>query len=339
MTNQSKIRWGILGGARINQQLMPAIVSAQNSELVAIASRRPGAAEETLSLYAPEEKNVSIFNQFEDLLADNTIQAVYIPLANAEHAHWTIKALEAGKHVLCEKPMALNVTDIEAIQNVAERKQLKVTEGFMYRFHPQHFRVHDIIASGELGEVRSVRACFSFMMQPARHYRLKDPIELGGGALWDIGCYAIHAARLPFGIQKPTGVMAMSKLADNGADLSSSGILDFSDGKYAHFDFSFERARRAEYEIIGTRGGLKCHNVWAKPDEIPVISWWTEEKGIQPEEKLPRANHFQLEVEHFSDCILNDKKPRLSLEDAKTNCRIIAATIKSASQGVRIPLN
>ena len=339
MTNQGKVRWGILGGARINQQLMPAIVSAHNSELVAIASRRPGAAKETLSLYAPEEKGVRIFNHFEDLLADDTIQAVYIPLANFEHAHWTIKALEAGKHVLCEKPMALNVADIEAIQNIAERKQLKVTEGFMYRFHPQHVRVHDIIASGELGEIRSVRACFSFMMQPARRYRLKDPIEHGGGALWDIGCYAIHAARLPFGIQKPTAVMAMAKFADNGSDLSSSGIIDFSDGKYAQFDFSFERARRAEYEIIGTQGGLKCHNIWAKPTETPIISWWTETHGPQPEEILPTANHFQLEVEHFSDCILHDKPPRLSLEDAKTNCNILVAAIESATQGACISLN
>ena len=338
MTHQGKIRWGILGGARINQQLMPAIVSAYNSELIAIASRRPGAAEETLSLYAPNEKNVHIFNHFEDLLADDTIQAVYIPLANSEHAHWTLKALEAGKHVLCEKPMALTVTDIDAIQNIAQRKRLKVMEGFMYRFHPQHTRVHDIIASGDLGEIRSVRACFSFMIQPSRHYRLKAPINNGGGALWDIGCYAIHAARLPFGVHAPESVIAMTKFAENGADLSSCGIIDFGQGRYAQFDFSFEHARRAEYEIIGTLGGLKCHNVWAKPTEKPIISWWTETNGQQPEETLPTANHFQLEVEHFSDCILHDKEPRLSLEDAKTNCNILVAAIESATQGTRIRL-
>jgi predicted dehydrogenase len=338
MTNQDKVRWGILGGARINQQLMPAIVSAHNSELVAIASRRPGAAKETLSLYAPEEKGVRIFNHFEDLLADETIQAVYIPLSNSEHAHWTLKALETGKHVLCEKPMALTVTEIDAIQNIAQRKNLKVMEGFMYRFHPQHTRVHDIIASGDLGEIRSVRACFSFMIQPSRHYRLKAPINNGGGALWDIGCYAIHAARLPFGVHAPESVIAMTKFAENGADLSSSGIMDFGQGRYAQFAFSFEHARRAEYEIIGTLGGLKCHNVWAKPTEEPVISWWTETDGPQPEETLPTANHFQLEVEHFSDCILHDTEPQLSLEDAKTNCNILVAAIESATQGTRIRL-
>ena len=338
MNIQSKLRWGILGAARINQQLMPAIVSAGNSELVGIASRRSGAAAETLSQYAPDQNNVKIYDQPEALLEDTDIEAVYIPLSNNEHAQWVLRAIEQGKHVLCEKPMALTVADIDAIQAAARQHNVKVMEGFMYRFHPQHIRVKELINSGTIGEVRSVRSCFSFMMQPARMYRLADGIERGGGAMWDIGCYAIHAARLPFMDEKPLAVTAMAKYTENGADISSSGIIDFGDGKYAQFDFSFERARRAEYEVIGTTGGLKCHNVWAKPAETPVISWWTE--GAEPTvETLPTANHFQLEVEHFSDCVLNGKNPGLPLEDAKTNCRIIRAALESASQGQRIQLD
>ena len=337
MTNNTKLRWGILGAARINQQLMPAIVEAENSELVAIASRRPGAAAETLDKYAPEQKDVKIYDNPEALLADDTIQVVYIPLANNEHAQWVLRAIEQGKHVLCEKPMALTVADIDTIETAAQKHNVTVMEGFMYRFHPQHARVKEIIDSGLIGEVRSVRSCFSYLMQPARQYRIADSIENGSGAMWDIGCYAIHAARLPFYDNKPVAISAMAKHIESGADISCNGIIDFGDGKYAHFDFGFEHARRAEYEIIGTKGGLKCHNVWAKQAEIPVVSWWTE-AGQKDEETLALANHFCLEVEHFSDCIINNRKPALSLEDARTNCKIINAALASIKTEQQIKL-
>lgn len=335
--NNNKLRWGILGAARINQQLMPAIVAEKNSELVAIASCREGAAAETLAQYAPELQNVRIYQQRQALLEDESIQAVYIPLANKDHAEWALKAIQHGKHVLCEKPMALNVAEIEAIEAAAKKHNVTVMEGFMYGFHPQHARVKELIDTDVIGDIRSVRSCFSFIMQPARLYRLADTIENGGGAMWDIGCYAIHTARQPFKDINPVAVTAMAKHVDNGADISSSGIIDFGDGKFAQFDFSFERARRAEYEIIGTKGGLKCHNVWAKANETPVISWWTE-AGEKHEENLPLANHFYLEVEHFVDCVLNDKPPALSFVDAKSNCQIITAALQSIEQGQRVLL-
>lgn len=335
MTNKPKLRWGILGAARINQQLMPAIVAAQNSELIAIASRRPGAAAETLAKYAPQQKNVKIHDQPDSILTDDTIQAVYIPLVNKEHAQWAIRAIEHGKHVLCEKPMALTVADVEAIDAAAQKHNVTVMEGFMYRFHPQHARVKEIIDSGLIGDVRSVRSCFAYPMQAAREYRIDNTIENGSGAMWDIGCYAIHAARLPFYDQAPLAVSAMAKHIDTGADISCNGIIDFGDGKYAHFDFGFEHARRAEYEIIGTKGGLKCHNVWAKQAETPVISWWTD-SGQQCQETLALANHFLLEIEHFSHCVLNGKKPALSLQDAKTNCQVITAALESVKTGQQV---
>jgi predicted dehydrogenase len=132
-------------------------------------------------------------------------------------------------------------------------------------------------------------------------------------------------------------VTAIAKYVDSGADIATSGIIDFGLGRYAHFDFSFERARRCEYEIVGTKGGIKCHAVWQLPGDVPVISWWTEE-GLQCEERLPIANHFQLEIEHFSDCVLNNKEPLLSLDDAKSNCQVIVAALKSAAQGQVVQL-
>lgn len=324
-----KLRWGILGAARVNERLLPAIVEASNAELVAIASRRPGAAVQTLKQYGPNQQYTRTYDHLDALINDDKVDAIYLPLANHEHAEWTLRALEHGKHVLCEKPMALTVADIEAIEATARRHKVTVMEGFMYRFHPQHARVSELLASGLIGEIRSVRTCYSFMMRPARKYRLIEPVEHGGGALWDIGCYAIHSAR-QFFTEPPVAVTAMSNYVESGADTSSSGIIDFGKGKYAQFDFSFERARRSEYEIIGTLGGIKCHTVWQLPGDVPVISWWTED-GQQSEERLPPANHFRLEIEHFSNCVLNSNSPILTLDDAKANCRIIVATMQSAA--------
>lgn len=336
MNKPVTLKWGILGAARVNERLLPAIVEAPNSELVAIASRRPGAAEQTLRQYAPHLKTVKTGNDLDAVLQDPDIQAVYIPLANHEHAEWTLRAIEHGKHVLCEKPMALKTSDIDAINTAAKKHKVNVMEGFMYRFHPQHARVRNLLESGLIGDIRTVRSSFSFMMRPARMYRLQEPIENGGGAMWDIGCYAIHCARM-FAPNAPVAVTALSQHTGTGADVCSSGIIDFGGGKFAHFDFSFDRARRCEYEITGTKGGIKCHIVWQLPGDIPVISWWTE-SGQQCEERLPAENHFRLEIEHFSDCVLNGKEPLLSLDDAKANCQLIVAALESVKQGCTVSL-
>jgi predicted dehydrogenase len=132
--------------------------------------------------------------------------------------------------------------------------------------------------------------------------------------------------------EDPVAVTALAKYVESGADITASGIIDFGAGKFAHFDFSFERARRCEYEIIGTKGGIKCHTVWQLPGDVPVISWWTED-GRHCEERLPADNHFRLEIEHFSACVLNGSEPSLSLDDAQANCQVIVAALQSAAQG------
>lgn len=337
MTQQTKLRWGILGAARVNERLLPAIIEAHNSELVAIASRRPGAAAETLQKYAPQCAGVRCHESLDALLDDPEVQAVYLPLANHEHAEWALKAIARGKHVLVEKPMALTVADIEAIETAARKHKVTVMEGFMYRFHPQHERVREIVQSGLIGEVKFVRASYSFMMRPARMYRLAQNTDLGGGAMWDIGPYAIHSLRSWFG-QAPVAVTAMAKYASTGADIATSGILDFGDGKRGHFDISFECSRRSEYEITGDKGAILCHTVWQLPGDVPVISWSTDD-GRRGEEQLLPANHFRLEIEHFSDCVLSGKSPLLTLEDSKANCRTINAVLQSAAEGRVIQLN
>jgi len=330
MREVERLRWGILGAARVNERLLPAIVEAANAELVAIASRRRGAAAETLAQYAPGQTAVKAYDGLEALLDDAHVHAVYLPMANHEHAKWAVQAIEKGKHVLCEKPMALQVMDIEAIEAAAAKHKVTVMEGFMYRFHPQHARVRELLASGVVGDIRTVRASFSFMMRPARMYRLAEPIIKGGGAMWDIGCYAIHCLRTCFGAE-PLSVVAMANYVESGADSACTGVFDYGGGRFGHFDFSFDRARRCEYEIVGTKGGIKCHIVWQLPGDVPVISWWSED-GRQGEERLPPANHFRLEIEHFSQCVLAGEAPLLDLADAKNNCRAIVAALQSVAE-------
>jgi D-xylose 1-dehydrogenase (NADP+, D-xylono-1,5-lactone-forming) len=336
MYDPTKLRWGILGAARVNERLLPAIVEAANAELVAIASRRPGAAAATLAKYAPDPTGVTVYDSLEPLLDDPSIQAIYLPLANHEHAEWAVKAIERGKHVLCEKPMALTVADIDAIEAAALKHHVTVMEGFMYRFHPQHQRVRELIETGLIGDIRFVRSCFSFMMRPARRYRLVEHVSNGGGAMWDIGCYAIHTARMWFD-EPPLAVTAMAHYVESGADISTSGILDYGAGRRAHFDFSFECTRRSEYEITGTLGSIKCPTVWQLPGDVPEIQWWTE-AGRRGEERLPAANHFRLEIEGFSAAVLSGSPPLLTLEDARANCRAIVAALESAATGQVVSL-
>lgn len=328
-----KLRWGILGAARVNERLLPAIVEAPNSELVAIASRRPGAAAETLKKYAPHVSGVVIHESLEALLTDANVQAVYIPLANEEHGEWAVRAISAGKHVLVEKPMAITVEEIDAIEAAAAKHQVKVMEGFMYRFHPQHQRVQEIVRSGLIGEVRYAKASYSFMMRPARLYRLSRDPGHGGGAMWDVGPYAVHSLRHCFE-EDPVSVTAMARYVESGADIATSGLIDFGNGKRGHFDISFECSRQSEYTLVGTKGSVKCHTVWQLPgtNDVPVISWWSDD-GRSAVETYPAANHFNLEIEHFSDCVLNDKAPALTLRDARINCATIAALLESAASG------
>ena len=344
---QSKLNWGILGAARVNERLLPAIIEAPNSQLVAIASRRVGAALETLKKYAPQgfnHQDITCYDDLDRLINDPNVEAIYCPMANEEHAEWAIKAINAGKHVLIEKPMATKLTDIKVIETAAKINNVKVMEGFMYRFHPQHQRVQALVASGVIGDILSVRSSFSFLMREARMYRINRSMADGGGALWDIGPYAIHTLRWGMGLNnqtndlpysEPLSCIATAKLNEHGADIVTSGILDFGGdtkgrARFGQFDISFERSRKSEYELIGDKGWLKCHTVWAFDKDVPIISWGND-AGEGGEERLNPANHFELEIEHFSDCVLNDKTPLLSFDDARGNCAVLEMCALQAS--------
>jgi len=331
---KSVIRWGVLGAARINERMLPAMAEAHNAQLVAIASRRLDAAKEAAARF-PGARPLT---NYEELLAADDVDAVYIPLLNHLHAEWVVKAASAGKHVLCEKPLALNPAEMEAIEVAASDHKVHIMEGFMYRFHPQHRRVREIIDSGIIGAVRLVNASYSFLMSDARQHRASLSVEKGGGAMWDVGCSSISTTRMIFQ-EEPEAATALAHFSKTGADLTTTGTLDFGGGRYATFDASFECARRSQYEVTGEHGGVRCERVWQLPGDVPVVHWWTDD-GRGASERLPWANHFQLEIEGFSEALLTGEAPRLGLADSRKNLQTILACLESATtKSARIPTN
>ena len=325
-----KIRWGILGAARVNERLMPAIVQSEFGELVAIGSRRPGAAKECLKKNLPEyEDKVTCFNGLDQVIQHSKIDAIYIPLANEEHTEVALRAIRAKKHLLIEKPMAIKSEEVSILIEEAKKNNVKIMEGFMYAFHPQFDRIMNTIKSNILGDISYAHSMFSFPIKPARFYRINRSMENGGGALWDIGPYAIHTLRQCFK-ENPKRVQAIAKLNKHGADISTSGLIDFGNSKRATFDISFECTRRSEFEVFGPLGKVKCPTVWQPEDKQTKIIINTESSGLT-QESVPAANHFILEINHFNKIISSDIVPKLSNEDAFWN----AKTLESIQQSIK----
>lgn len=326
----TKIRWGIVGAARVNERLIPAINQSELGELIAIGSRRRGAAKDCLLRHAPEsEDKVSCFDGLDQVINHDNLDAIYIPLANEEHTEVALKAIRAKKHVLIEKPMAIKSGEVKILIEEAKKNNIKIMEGFMYAFHPQFDRIMNTIKSNILGDISYAHSMFSFPIQPARFYRINRSMENGGGALWDIGPYAIHTIRQCFK-ENPKRVQAIAKLNEYGADISTSGLIDFGNSKRATFDISFECTRRSEFEAFGPFGRVKCPTVWQPEEKQAKIIINTESSGLT-EEVVPAANHFVLEINHFNKVISSDIAPKLLNDDALWNVR----TLESIQQSIK----
>ena len=326
----TKIRWGIVGAARVNERLIPAINQSELGELIAIGSRRRGAAKDCLLKHLPEsEDKVSCFDGLDQVITHNNVDAIYIPLANEEHTEIALKAIREKKHVLIEKPMAIKSEEVKILIEEAAKNNVKIMEGFMYAFHPQFDRIMNTIKSNILGDISYAHSMFSFPIKPARFYRIDRSMENGGGALWDIGPYAIHTIRQCFK-ENPQRVKAIAKLNEHGADIATSGLIDFGNSKRATFDISFECTRRSEFEAFGALGRVKCPTVWQPDDKQAKIIINTESSGLT-EEVVPAANHFVLEINHFNKVISSDIVPKLSNEDALWN----AKTLESIEQSIK----
>lgn len=328
-----KVRFGIMSTARIGlEKVIPAMQSSDLCDIVAISSRseeRAQAAAERLGIE-------TAYGTYEELLTAEDIDAVYNPLPNDGHVSWSIRALEAGKHVLCEKPIGMDAEDaVRLLAAAREQPHLKVMEAFMYRFHPQWERVRKLIADGTIGRPTSVQATFTYFNDDPENIRNRP--EHGGGALMDIGCYGISVARHVFG-REPEAVSALMDVDPAfGVDRLTSGLLDFGDAQ-AVFTCATQQAPRRCVEIAGPKGRLIVREPFVPgPDETCVIEM--HRGGDARSIRIEPADQYRLQGDGFALSILNDTVVPTPLNDAVANMRVIDAVRESARTGSRVPLS
>lgn len=320
----NRLHWGLLSTARINRALIPALRQSQRSECTAVASRSAQSAR----AYAQEWGIPRSFNSYEAMLADPDIDVIYNSLPNSLHAEWTIRAVQAGKHVLCEKPLATSVEQVDAIIQAAAQTGRIVTEAFMYLHHPQTLRVKEIVQSGVLGELRLVRGAFTYTIERANNPRLD--LALGGGSIWDVGCYPISYARFVIGAE-PEQVFGWQMSSPSGIDETFVGQMRFPGDIVAQFDSSFRLPYRTQMEFIGTQASLRVR-VPFKPGKREKLDLL---RGDQRETILIRGASLYLgEVEDMENAILHGQPTRVSLAGSRANVAIIQALLLSAQQGV-----
>ena len=332
MSNGSSLRWGILGTARINRRLIPAIRAAGRSTLVAVASRDAARAE----AYAREWEIPHGIGGYDQILQRSDIDAVYIPLPNSEHVRWTLAAIAAGKHVLCEKPMALAAEDVDRIGDAARLRRVVVEEGFMYRHEPQTTRVAALVADGAVGAVRAIVSGFTYAQSRPNDVRL-DP-ALGGGALWDVGCYPVTYALLLMG-RSPQHVAGAAHWLPSGVDEELSGILSFPGGTMASCYAGFRAAYRTWLDVLGTEGSLRVPRPF-RPG--PRATLELERLGTTEQIDVDGSSDlFVREVEDFERAALDGAPIVVSLSDSRLAASTLAALLESARrarpEAVRYP--
>ena len=325
----SRLRWGLLSTARINRLLIPAIRAATRSELTVVASR---SLERALA-YAAEWKIPRALGSYEALLADPAVDVVYIPLPSSLHVEWTVKALDAGKHVLCEKPLALSVDDVDRIDAAAKRAGKTAAEAFMYRHHPLTHAVEQIVRSGRLGAVRSYKGAFTFPLTREGDVRL-DP-ALGGGSLWDVGCYPVSYANLLAGAA-PVEVFGWQQCSAAGVDMEFAGMLRYADGSVAQFDSGFAGPFRAEMEVVGTEGALRITRPF-RTDQMSGLALTTgDETTAVPFDPDPP---FLGEIADFESAALDGRPQRIPLSESRRTVQTIVALYEAARRGRPVNLS
>ncbi|HUR85825.1 MAG TPA: Gfo/Idh/MocA family oxidoreductase [Solirubrobacteraceae bacterium] len=322
------VGWGLLSTARINGALIAGAKDSELADVVAVASRDDERARSYAEMFGIPRAHGS----YEALLADPEVEAVYVSLPNGLHVEWTIRALEAGKHVLCEKPMDRRPAAVQRAFDVAEREGLVLSEAFMWRHHPQTRRLRELLAEGAVGDVRLVRACFSFGLPEGETENVRLDAALDGGALMDVGCYCVSAARLVAG--EPVSVIGERVTGSSGVDLRFAGMLRFDGDAVATFDCGIDVAPRHELEIVGSRGRM----VLADPFHCRRPGIALERDGESSFMSVTSADSYRLEVEDVSRAIRGDGGPLLGRDDALAQARAIAALERSAEEGCAVDL-
>lgn len=321
------VRWGILGTARhAANTWIPALKGAPSASLNAVASR----AEAQAQKFAAEHNIPTAYSSYDALLSDPVIDAVYIPLPNHAHKEWAIRVAEAGKHCLCEKPLALNAAEAEAMAAAFRAAGRKLSEAFQWRHHPQSERVRALVQSGAIGTLRLIEAGFSFMLERPDDVRW-DP-ALGGGALYDVGCYPIALMRYVTGAE-PLSVTAQAEW-HNGIDTLLVATLTFPNNVYAHLNCAFTLPLRRYYEVCGTEGSLAVNGAY-NPTGVrdDLIERRGPDREVIEQIDLGRHNSYSLMIEEFSRAILEDREPLFPAEDGVKNMRVIDAIYRAARDG------
>jgi xylose dehydrogenase (NAD/NADP) len=319
------VTFGFLSTARINDHLLKGAAASDKVRVLAVASRDQTRAE----AYAREHSIERAFGSYEDLLADPEVEAVYISLPNSLHVEWSIRALEAGKHVLCEKPLTRRPEEVERAFDAADRAGRLLMEAFMYRHHPQTKRVKQLVDEGAIGELRAMRAAFSFDLLSERDETdLRLSAELDGGSLMDVGCYSVSGARLLAG--EPVRVWGEAVPAPSGVDMSFYGSLRFPGGVVAQFHSSLALPSKQELEVLGSQGSLLVEAPWRVDLGGDVfLRRDSSEERIEVEE----ADAYRLELENLAAAIQGEAQPLLGRDDAVGQSRAIAALYQSAEVG------
>jgi xylose dehydrogenase (NAD/NADP) len=319
----SRLRWGLLSTARITKALRDPLRISKRNQLLAVASRSQAKADE----FAHKNKVKRAYGSYASLLADPDIDVVYNPLPNHLHAEWTIKAVQAGKHVLCEKPLALSLAEVDAISAAAEKYGKVVAEAFMYRTHPQTLKAQEIVASGKLGKIKIVRGSYTYPGTDPDDYRWKP--EMGGGGLWDVGCYPLSYTRALLGVE-PLEVFGWQVTGPTGVDELFAAQLHFPDEVYAQFDCSVKIPYHVFMEIVGDLATLIIPNPF-NPGAKETL--YLTKAGKVETIVVKGTGAYISEVEDMADAILFGKPARVSLADSRANTAAILALFESAKTG------
>ena len=320
------VRWGILSTGNINRKVIPGAHASPKVDLVAVASRDQARADE----YAKTWEVPRAYGSYEALLADPQIEAVYISLPNSMHCEWSIKALEAGKHVLCEKPLSRHTSDVAAAFDAADRAGRLLSEAFMYRHNPQTRRAKQLVEEGAIGELRLIRSAFSYSLYDDKNIRLQTALD--GGALMDIGCYTVSGSRLLGG--EPEKVYGEAWFGPSGTDWVFGGMLRFPRNVVALFDVGTAMTERDELEAIGSEGSLFLDDPWHCV--APGIE--LRRDGKVERIAVERFDSYRLELENVSDAIRGEGELLLGRDDALGQARVLEALHDSAMRGTPVSL-
>ena len=318
------VKWGILSTANINRRVIVAAHASDKVELLAVASRE----QERAAAYAKQWGIPRAHGSYESLLADDEIEAVYISLPNNLHCEWSIRAVEAGKHVLCEKPMGKRTAEVEEAFDAADRAGRILSEAFMYRHNPQAKRLRQLLDEGAVGELRVVRACFSFAVFDTGNIRLRTDVE--GGSLMDVGCYCVNGSRLLAG--EPELVFGQQLIGPSGTDWVFTGSMRFPGEIFGLFDCGTALPSRDELEAIGSEGSLFLDDPWHAT--TPVIE--LRRGGDVERVELEPVDSYRLELENVSDAIRGEAELLLGRADAVGNARALQALAASAESATPV---